>query len=82
MCCNKQMKISKKNHLVKSVQKKNSFLKFFLRNFHAQTISDLKIIVPTPHNTPIIMKARDKNFYDPRSFEHRNQENKISKKFV
>ena len=40
----------------------------------------LKIIVPTPHNTPITMWGRDKDFYNPRSFEHRNHENKISKR--
>jgi hypothetical protein len=34
---------------------KNAFLKFCFRDLYAQTISDFEIIVPTPHNTPIIM---------------------------
>ena len=41
----------------------------------------LKILVPTPHNTHINMWGTDKNFFGPRSFEHRKRKNKISKKY-
>ena len=39
---------------------------------------NLKILIPTPHNTLVIMWCRDKNFQVSMLFELRNCDNKIS----
>jgi hypothetical protein len=48
--------------------KKRLLFEILLSRFLCSTI--IKILVLTPHNIPIIIWGTDKNFEDPRSFEH------------
>ena len=61
-------------------KKKTYFLNFVFEISMLKRSRILKILVCTPHNYGDIVVGRDKIFLDPRSFEHRNCENKILKR--
>ena len=52
--------------LLKGVQKINSLLNFFFADISASAYYWIfEILMPTPHNIPLIMGGRHKNFTNP-----------------
>ena len=51
--------------LLKGVQKINSLLNFFFADISASAYWIFEILMPTPHNIPLIMGGRHKNFTNP-----------------
>ena len=50
---------------IKGVDKKTLHLNFCFAHISASICRIFKILVPTPHNIPLIMGGRHKNFKDP-----------------